>query len=56
MSNTRCEIFPWILLSVAGTAILAYLLPNLDLHLMYLLAAVALAAHVHYGACVVSNI
>ncbi|XP_011500096.1 PREDICTED: ethanolaminephosphotransferase 1-like isoform X2 [Ceratosolen solmsi marchali] len=53
MSNTRCEILPWILLPVFCTACLAYLLPSLDLQLLYLLAAIALATHVHYGSCVV---
>ncbi|XP_014230507.1 ethanolaminephosphotransferase 1-like [Trichogramma pretiosum] len=53
MSNTRCEIVPWILFPAAGAAIMAWAVPNLDLILMYLLAAVALVSHVHYGTCVV---
>ncbi|XP_014209047.1 ethanolaminephosphotransferase 1 isoform X2 [Copidosoma floridanum] len=53
MSNTRCEILPWILFPVAGTAVLSFLIPRLEFKLMYLLAAIALTSHVHYGSCVV---
>lgn len=56
MSNTRCEILPWILVPVAGTALFAYIVPTLELQLMYLLAVIALAAHAHYGTCVVSMV
>jgi hypothetical protein len=55
MSNTRCEILPWILLPVFSTACVVYILPSLELQLMYLLAAIALATHIHYGSCVVST-
>lgn len=54
MSNTRCEILPWILLPVAVAAIFSFMLPSIDLESMYLVSVVALLAHVHYGACVVS--
>ncbi|XP_058801369.1 ethanolaminephosphotransferase 1-like [Phymastichus coffea] len=53
MSNTRCEIFSWILFPAAGTALLVFIFPSLDLKLMYLLAIGALLAHIHYGTCVV---
>jgi len=55
MSNTRCEILPWILLPVAVAAIFSFILPDVDLECMYLVSAVALVAHIHYGACVVSD-
>jgi len=55
MSNTRCEILPWILLPVAVAAIFSFILPSVDLECMYLVSAVALVAHIHYGACVVSG-
>ncbi|XP_057341080.1 ethanolaminephosphotransferase 1-like isoform X1 [Microplitis mediator] len=53
MSNTRCEILPWILLPLASAAVFSYLIPSYDLEIMYLTAIAALAAHVHYGSCVV---
>lgn len=53
MSNTRCEILPWILLPVAGAAILSQVLPKYDRQSMYVLATIALGAHVHYGTCIV---
>lgn len=56
MSNTRCEVLPWILLPVAVAAIFSFILPSVDLESMYLVSVVALLAHIHYGACVVSLI
>lgn len=53
MSNTRCEILPWILLPVTGAALLSNIAPNYDREIMYLLAIIAVGAHVHYGACIV---
>ncbi|XP_043278304.1 ethanolaminephosphotransferase 1-like [Venturia canescens] len=53
MSNTRCEVLPWILLPVAAAAIFSYILPSYDLEIMYFVAIFALAAHIHYGTCVV---
>lgn len=54
MSNTRCEVLPWILLPVAVAAAFSFMLPSIDLESMYLVSIVALLAHIHYGACVVS--
>ena len=56
MSNTRCEILPWILLPVAAAAVLSFILPNIDLESMYFISAISLAAHIHYGTCVVSKV
>ncbi|KAJ8669853.1 hypothetical protein QAD02_001112 [Eretmocerus hayati] len=53
MSNTRCEVLPWILFPVVAAALLAFLVPAIDLLLMYLLGAFTLLAHIHYGTCVV---
>ncbi|KAK0181669.1 hypothetical protein PV327_003934 [Microctonus hyperodae] len=53
MSNIRCEILPWILFPVAGAALFSHILPQYDLQTMYIVAIVALAAHIHYGTCVV---
>lgn len=54
MSNTRCEILPWILLPIAIAAVFSFILPNIDLESMYLVSIIALFSHVHYGTCVVS--
>lgn len=56
MSNTRCEILPWILLPVSAAALLSQIAPNYDRETMYLLAIIAVGAHVHYGACIVSKL
>lgn len=54
MSNTRCEILPWILLPIAVAAVFSFILPSIDLEIMYFVSVVALLAHIHYGTCVVS--
>lgn len=57
MSNTRCEVFSWLLVPVAGVVIAALFLPvswNLELPLLYALTALTFLAHVHYGVCLVS--
>ena len=53
MSNQRCEAVNWLVwpLVAAGGAALAF--PAYELPLFYALAAAAVAAHAHYGACVV---
>lgn len=53
MSNTRCEILPWILLPVTLAAILSFIMPEMDLESMYFVSIVSLLAHIHYGTCVV---
>ncbi|XP_014613759.1 ethanolaminephosphotransferase 1-like [Polistes fuscatus] len=53
MSNTRCEILPWILLPVTVAAILSFVLPEMNLKSMYFVAIFSLLAHIHYGTCVV---
>lgn len=57
MSNTRCEVFSWLLIPVGGTVVAALLLPStlgLELPLLYVLTAFTFLAHVHYGVCLVS--
>lgn len=57
MSNTRCEVFSWLLIPVGGTVVAALLLPStlgLELPLLYMLTAFTFLAHVHYGVCLVS--
>ncbi|XP_015520663.1 ethanolaminephosphotransferase 1 isoform X1 [Neodiprion pinetum] len=53
MSNTRCEIFPWILIPVAGAVACSFMVPSIELEIMYLVSIFALVAHIHYGTCVV---
>lgn len=53
MSNTRCELLSWILLPIAVVAVFSFILPNIDLVFTYILAIIALLAHIHYGTCVV---
>ena len=57
MSNTRCEIFNWLLIPVGVVVAAALLLPSslhLELNLLYCLTALTFLAHVHYGVCLVS--
>lgn len=53
MSNTRCEILPWILFPVTVAAILSFVSPEMDLQSMYFVSILSLLAHIHYGTCVV---
>lgn len=54
MSNTRCEILPRILIPVTCAVAISFMVPTLEVPILYLVAILALLAHVHYGACVVS--
>ncbi|XP_076236084.1 ethanolaminephosphotransferase 1 [Calliopsis andreniformis] len=53
MSNTRCDLLLWILLPIGIAAIFSFVLPSIDLVFTYIVAIVALLAHIHYGTCVV---
>lgn len=55
MSNTRCEIFNWLLVPTSITIVLSVYTRNalLELYLTYLLCVLSLVAHIHYGVCVV---
>lgn len=58
MSNTRCELFSWLLLPVGAIVAAALMLPSslhLELPLLYGLTAFTFFAHVHYGVCLVSE-
>lgn len=57
MSNTRCEIFNWLLIPVGVAVAAALMLPSswlLELPILYSLTAFTFLAHVHYGVCLVS--
>ncbi|XP_076180132.1 ethanolaminephosphotransferase 1 isoform X2 [Ptiloglossa arizonensis] len=53
MSNTRCELLPWILLSVGVAAAFSFILPSIDLPIIYIVTIVTLVAHIRFGSCVV---
>lgn len=58
MSNTRCDAFNWLLVAQAVNIVLSSFfvnMPNAELGLLYILCAIALLAHIHYGACVVNQ-
>lgn len=43
----------WILFPVAVAAAFSFILPSTDLVVTYIVAILALLAHIHYGTCVV---
>ncbi|XP_046386847.1 ethanolaminephosphotransferase 1-like [Ischnura elegans] len=56
MSNTRCEVWNWMLLPVLVGMCMSLVLPpalNGELVILYILAVFCTLAHIHYGACVV---
>lgn len=59
MSNTRCEVFNWLLVPVGVAVFSALVLPktlDLELPILYALTVLTFLAHVHYGVCLVSLI
>lgn len=56
MSNTRCEIFNWLLVPTAITVLLSLTVKNAELELgfTYALCVLTTLAHIHYGTCLVS--
>lgn len=57
MSNTRCELFSWLLIPVLGVVLSSLALPvnlELELPLLYTLTIFTVLAHIHYGVCLVS--
>lgn len=57
MSNTRCDIYNWLLVPAAITALLSLTVKNgeLELGLTYALCVLSTLAHIHYGTCLVST-
>lgn len=58
MSNTRCEIFNWLLVPSAITVFLSLVTknPELEIGLTYALCVLSTLAHIHYGTCLVSHL
>lgn len=58
MSNTRCDAFNWLLVAQSVIIVLSSFfvnMPHAELGLLYVFGFLALLAHIHYGACVVST-
>ncbi|XP_013191871.1 ethanolaminephosphotransferase 1 [Amyelois transitella] len=56
MSGQRCDLVSWLNFPLLLVLWLSLQLPRLEVPLMYLFTAFALAAHIHYGVCVVRQI
>lgn len=55
MSNTRCQIFNWMLLPFSVIILVSILVPSLELFLLYVMLMVSITYHIHYGTCVVKQ-
>lgn len=55
MSNTRCQIFNWILVPFSIIILVSILVPSLELFLLYVILMITIVYHVHYGTCVVKQ-
>jgi ethanolaminephosphotransferase len=55
MSNTRCEAFNWLLIPLFAIVIgvSTMHLGVIELYLLFAYAIFVVAAHIHYGICVV---
>ncbi|CAH2057382.1 unnamed protein product, partial [Iphiclides podalirius] len=53
MSGQRCELINWLVWPLCGAALLSTTAPRYEMPAFYALTALSVAAHVHYGACVV---
>ena len=53
MSNTRCQIFNWMLLPFSIIILVSILVPSLELFLLYIILLFTVSYHIHYGTCVV---
>ncbi|XP_072948091.1 ethanolaminephosphotransferase 1-like [Epargyreus clarus] len=53
MSNQRCEVINWLLWPLSAAMGLALAFPRYEVASLYAVTAVCVAAHLHYGACVV---
>lgn len=58
MSNTRCDIFHWLLVPMFVATFFSLCLQNTakltEAIILYLLMTIVFMSHLHYGACVVS--
>jgi ethanolaminephosphotransferase len=58
MSNTRCQAFNWVLIPLAAIVIgiLTMRLGVIELYMLFAYAIFVVAAHIHYGICVVKEL
>lgn len=58
MSNTRCDLFNWLLVPTAVTVLVSMAVKHAQVErgLTYSLCLLATAAHLHYGTCLVSEL
>ncbi|KAM3956829.1 ethanolaminephosphotransferase 1 [Aphomia sociella] len=55
MSNQRCDAVNWLVWPLAAAAALSLLAPQHEPAALYALTTLSVAAHLHYGSCVVSG-
>ncbi|CAK1543374.1 unnamed protein product [Leptosia nina] len=55
MSNQRCEAINWLLWPLTVCSLASIIYPAYELKIFYALTIFVVAAHVHYGACVVGQ-
>lgn len=55
MSNTRCQAFNWLVIPLAAIVIgiLTMRLGVIEMYLLFAYTIFVVAAHIHYGICVV---
>ena len=58
MSNTRCQAFNWLLIPLFAivVGVRTMHLGIIELYLLFALTIFVVAAHIHYGICVVINV
>ncbi|XKL68772.1 hypothetical protein PGB90_006541 [Kerria lacca] len=55
MSNTRCQIFNWMLIPFSIIILVSIIVPSLELFLLYVILMISVIYHIHYGTCVVKQ-
>lgn len=53
MSNQRCDAINWLLWPLSASAIISIIIPQYEPVAFYAMTMVTIAAHIHYGTCVV---
>jgi ethanolaminephosphotransferase len=58
MSNTRCQAFNWLVIPLAAIVIgiLTMRLGVIEMYLLFAYTIFVVAAHIHYGICVVHEL
>lgn len=51
MSNTRCDVFNWLLIPLCGIVTVVILIPlgHLEIYLLWCYSLIALSSHIHFG-------